>query len=144
MSTTEKEHGPNRQNGEQEMTVGCHIVEIPELGYGDPDAKISLANKLESGELYEPAVSRGVEIIRSGECMAGVTDPDDGCIDGRQALYLLYPSLGTEGGFTEIDVTNPFEHKRAKVAGGGYITALVMKLALDPHITHVNIDLEGV
>ena len=132
-----------RTDGEREMTT-YEVVEISPLGYGDADAKISLKKKQENGDLYQPAIERGAEVIRNGESMASITDIDDGCIDGRKALMLLFPSLNVDGDFKEIDITDPYEHKRAKVAGGGYMTSLVMKLALDPHITNIDEDLEGV
>ncbi len=127
--------------GEGERAMQYVISEIAELGYGDPNAHISPDRKLRSGELSLEAVEAAAEIIKSGECMAPITKEDDGCIDGRQALSLLYPDSGR---LVKVDVDNPFKHKRAKVSGGGYITALAMKLALDPHVIDINGDLIGV
>lgn len=76
--------------------------------------------------------------------MVEITESDDGCIDGRPAVNLIMPSTDTVGNFEETAIENPYEHIRAKVAGGGYLTSLAMKLALDPHITHINEDLKGV
>lgn len=144
MHKNQEQHEPTQVGGERQMMTMYSVTELAPLGYGMPDAKISLHKKLENGDLHEPAVEKGAEIIAGGECMADLTDTDDGCIDGRQALYLLYPSNGADGDFEEIDITDPFDHKRAKVSGGGYMTSLVMKLALDPHVTNINEDLEGV
>lgn len=134
----------NHSDGERRDMTQYHVEEVQPLGYGNPDADISLDRKLENGDLHPPAVEKGAEIIGGGECMTAITDPDDGCIDGRIALMLLFPSLRAQGDFEEVDITDPYEHKRAKVAGGGYMTAQVMKLALDPHITNIDEDLEGV
>lgn len=141
----ESEHEPHSQpDGERREMTKYEVAEMPPLGYGNPDAKISLKKKQENGELHQPAVEKAAEVIRNGESMASITDADDGCIDGRKALMLLFPSLNVDGDFKEIDITDSYEHKRAKVAGGGYMTSLVMKLALDPHITNIDEDLEGV
>ncbi len=120
--------------------INYSVTELPPLGYGNADASISLTKKLERDQLDEAVVNRGAEIINEGSCMADITEGDDGCIDGRHSLKLLYV-LRDE--FHEVDVTDPFTHKRAKVAGGGYMTSLMMKLALDPEVTTINEDITG-
>lgn len=116
-------------NGERQMQK-CYVQEINPLGFGNSKAKISYTKKIEQDPYFESIAKVAVEIIRSGDCMRQITDKDDGCIDGRKANKMLY-LLGIEGeGFNEVDIINPAEHKRAKVAGGGYMTSLVMKLAL--------------
>lgn len=120
------------------------VTEMDSMGYGNPEAKISYRRSVENGEFPAAVLEKAAEIIRDGSCVVPITDDDDGCIDGRLALTLVFPQ-GIEGeDFNEVEVTDPLKHKRAKVAGGGYITALAMKLALDPHVTTVDEDLQGV
>lgn len=133
----------NYSFGEKREMVQYKIEEIPPLGFGNSQAGISLDKKLEIGELSSEHIEVAAEIIKSGESMADITDFDDGCIDGRAALRLIHAAGSDDEQFTELDISNPFEHKRAKVAGGGYMTALSMKLALDPEITVINEDLRG-
>lgn len=115
------------------------------MGYGNPDAKISLARKLERGEVRTEVVDTAVEIVASSEGMKPITETDDGCIDGRLAEALYYPTESeAKEPFLVTNIEEPAKHKRPKVAGGGYITALTMKLALDPEVTTVNEDIKGV
>ena len=127
------------RNGERVGTV-YKVTEINPLGYGNPEAKISYKKKIESGEFRSEIVDRGAEIILGGSCMTDVNDKDDGCIDGRLTAYVLLPFYGE---FKDLK-TNAAKHNRYKVAGGGYITSLVMKLALDPEVETLDEDLRGV
>lgn len=120
------------------------VKEIAPLGYAGLNGKISYEQKLASGELKKEVADSGAEIIKGGECMKDITDKDDGCIDGRLAIRLLFPN-GIEGeDFNEVEITDALDHHRAKVAGGGYITALAMKLALDGPSGSINQDLQSV
>ncbi len=120
---------PHVNNGENEMRVYT-VMEIDPMGFGNAAAKISYDKKLKSDKDFEARAEVGAEIIKSGECMYDITDRDDGCIDGRKANFLLFP-LGIEGqDYNEVPITNPAEHRRAKVAGGGYITSTIMNIAL--------------
>ena len=122
------------------MATVYKITEIDSLGYGNPEAKISHQKKIDSGEFQEEVIEKGVEIILSGSCMTDINDKDDGCIDGRLTAYVLLPFYGE---FKDLK-TNAAKHNRYKVAGGGYITSLVMKLALDPEVETLDEDLRGV
>lgn len=122
------------------------VVEIASLGYGNPEAKISYKKKLENGEFQPEVIEAGVEVIKSGSCMVDITDPDDGCIDGRLTMHLLMPVRSRdkdEVDFADVE-SHGGHHSRYKVAGGGYITSLVMKLALDPEVKLLDEDLNGV
>ncbi len=115
--------------GENEMRE-YSVTEISPMGFGNPDSKISYDKKKLDSD-FEMKARTSYEIIKSGECMVKITDSDDGCIDGRKANTLLFPR-GIEGkDYNEVAITNPAEHHRAKVAGGGYLTASFMYMALD-------------
>lgn len=110
------------------------VTEIPSLGYGNPDSKISYSKQLESGELTEAVAVRSVEIIKSGEMMKPIDNEDDGCIDGRPTVELLF--INGNGEFSTKMVPNNEGHERSKVAGGGYMTSLAMQRALEqPSVT---------
>ena len=66
------------------------ITEADAMGYGNPDSPISYKKQLETGELRDDVAQYAAELIRSGECMVDITETDDGCIDGRPAISLLY------------------------------------------------------
>ena len=100
------------------------IESIPGPGGGKKDASISYKNY----EQERPELAHAlIEIINSGECVARCTHDDDGCVDGRCVCEIAYPD-GDE--FETISVLDNGDHERAKVAGGGYITALAMLQAL--------------
>lgn len=120
------------------------VTEIAPLGYGNPEAKISYAKKIENGEFTPEVVEKGAEFIQDGLCMVDVTEPDDGCIDGRLTTHVLVPTGTDTFDFDDIETHGVTSHNRYKVAGGGYITSLVMKLALDPEVETIDEDLEGV
>lgn len=136
----DKEH-KEFHNGER-MTNNYKVTEIDSLGYGNPEAKISYKKKIDSGEFQPEVIEKGVEVIKSGECMVDVTDPDDGCIDGRLTTHVLAPTMAGES-FVDTETVDA-NHNRNKVAGGGYITSLVMKLALDPEVESLDEDLSEV
>lgn len=119
---------------EQNETV---VTEISPLGFGS--GSISYEAQRTSGELSAEVDARAAEIILSGDMMHEVTDQDDGCIDGRPAVEVLFINANDE--FTTRPIDNSAEHERAKVAGGGYITALAMKRALDLPSGHIDDDI---
>ncbi len=104
------------------------ITEADAMGYGNPDSPISYKKQLETGELRDDVAQYAAELIRSGECMVDITETDDGCIDGRPAISLLY--VTESGEFYEKPAYEGEGHERAKVAGGGYMTSLAMLHAL--------------
>jgi hypothetical protein len=101
------------------------INEIPAIGYGNSESSISYKKQRESGELSQPVDERAAEIMISGELLVDVNDKDDGCIDGRPSESVLFITESGEFFKTNADNSN---HERAKVAGGGYVTATAMRL----------------
>lgn len=89
---------------QEKLQVAFEAVELPALGYGNPEATISYTKHKENGELTEPVEAAMVEIITSGECLVEVTEKDDGCIDGRPAIRVTYADA--EGNTHEVTV-NP-------------------------------------
>lgn len=118
------------------------VEELGPLGYGNADSKISYQKQHENGELSDEVDARAAEIIQSGEMMRDITDNDDGCIDGRPAVELLY--INQDGEFYTKAIDDAAVHERAKVAGGGYITGLAMKRAIDMAGEHVDDDIKAV
>ncbi|HXH04853.1 MAG TPA: hypothetical protein VNI82_00290 [Candidatus Nitrosotenuis sp.] len=118
------------------------VLEIPALGYGNVESKISREKQLESGELTLETERAASEIILSGECNVPVNDTDDGCIDGRTAVSVEY--VDTMGALREALVAIEDKHERAKIAGGGYMTSLAMQLALHPPAEGIDNVLSGV
>lgn len=116
------------------------VTEIDALGYGNVSSSISYDKQRENGELSAEVDRRAVELIVSGEMMRTITDVDDGCIDGRPADELLY--LDEKGEFSTVPIDDPSTHERAKVAGGGYITGLAMKRAIDTAGVDVEMDMK--
>lgn len=106
------------------------VTELAAPLYGNTEAGISYKKSLESGRISEEVAAKTFEIIRSGECMVPITEKDDGCVDGRPAVSVRFVSV--DGDFVEKPVTNAEEHTRAKVAGGGYLTAWSMRRAEEP------------
>lgn len=100
------------------------IETVPGPGGGKQDATISYKDFEQ--ERPEMALAL-IEIINSGECMVRCTHEDDGCVDGRCVCEIAYPE-GDD--FATVSVEDNGDHERAKVAGGGYITALAMLQAL--------------
>lgn len=125
-----------------EKEASCTVIEVPALGFGNPESKISYTRQRENGELPADVDGRAVEIITSGVAMRFITDTDDGCIDGRPAVELLY--INEQCQFYTKPIEDAAEHERAKVAGGGYITALAMKQALEAAAGHVDADMRSV
>lgn len=123
----EKEH-------EKETTV----TEIAPIGYGNPDSAISYTKQLESGELSPQVDARAAELMTSGELLVPVDERDDGCIDGRPTESVLF--LDDTNEFYERDADN-HNHERAKVAGGGYITATAMRLGVGYKGQSINEDI---
>lgn len=103
---------------------------IPAPGVGNPDSPISMAKYLEGAtpenQKKEIAVSMH-EIIAGGECNVACTHDDDGCLDGRCTSEIAVPN-GQE--FAVVNVEHNKDNERAKLAGGGYTTALAMYVAL--------------
>ena len=106
------------------------VTEIAPLGYGNSESLISYAKQLASGELTAEIAGRAAEVIESGACMKPVDNHDDGCIDGRPTKSLLY--VTQEGRYHETLADNN-NHERAKVAGGGYVTSVAMRLGSSGH-----------
>lgn len=133
---------PNTHSEVKERETMSTVTEIPSLGYGNPDSKISYAKQLESGELTEAVAARAVELIASGEMMKAIDNDDDGCIDGRPTTELLY--INETGEFYTKQVESNEGHERAKVAGGGYMTSLAMQRALEEPSVTLDEDLANV
>jgi hypothetical protein len=98
------------------------ITEIAPIGYGNPESAISYDKQIASGELSQEVDTFAGELMLSGELLVPVANTDDGCIDGRPTESLLLN--GIEKG------ADNHNHERAKVAGGGYITATAMRLGV--------------
>lgn len=124
--------------GDQRFEVVAE--EFGSLGFGNPDATISYDKQLESGELRAGVAVSAVELIKSGECMRSITDRDDGCIDGRCAREIWFAA---EDGEKELPISDPSEHLRAKVAGGGYVTSVAMIAGLASATESIDDDLKG-
>jgi len=112
-----------------------NVAEIPRLGYGNPDAKISYEKQLVSGELLPDVIVKAVEIIKSAECMKTVNGHDDGCIDGRPSQYEISYYIDQH--------PKAINHEHARVAGGGYITSLAMACGQDTLHESADIDLRN-
>lgn len=115
------------QNIETESTVHSVFKEtIPAPGVGNKDSSITVSKYETSDNMRELAADL-YEILRSGECVVPCTHNDDGCIDGRFTSEIKFPA---EGSFETVSVDDNKDNERAKVAGGGYVTALAMLQAL--------------
>jgi hypothetical protein len=110
---------------ETEHEKDLSILEIAPIGYGNPESSISYTKQLESGELSPQVDARATELMHSGQLLVPVDESDDGCIDGRPTESVLFLSDTQE--FYEKDADN-HGHERAKVAGGGYVTATAMRI----------------
>lgn len=133
---------------EKELTYT--ITELPPMGYGNPDSAISYKKKIENGELRGDIDNAAQEHIANGECMVEVHEHDDGCIDGRCSQKVYWTSeelevlrndniplfVNEEGELYSSD-----NHERAKVAGGGYITSLAIRLGVDRRGESIDTDL---
>jgi len=108
---------------EKEPKTLYSVIEIEQpMGYGK--GKISYENYI-SSEVFDPEVEeRFFEIIRDFEAFIEVQESDDGCIDGRWTVELY---VNTDGEF-ELVIADNSNHERPKVAGGGYVTGLAMRL----------------
>lgn len=113
-----------------ELYLETEVIETKPLGYGNPEAAISYVKQKESGELPADVEAAMVEAIMSGECLVEITEPDDGCIDGRTVARITYADAS--GAIHETEATPDDVHERYKLAGGGYMTALAMEFALNP------------
>jgi len=101
------------------------IIEIEPLGFGNSEAKISITERMK--DLLEATmINRQGEIILEGQEFVAVDNKDDGCIDGRIAHLVRFINSAN---FEEQESLADQGHERAKVAGGGYITALAMYIA---------------
>jgi hypothetical protein len=111
---------------EKEHQKETQFKEIPPIGYGNAESKISYTKQLAEKELTPEVDARASELITSGELLVDVDENDDGCIDGRPTESLLL-YVTEQGDFYEKPADNS-NHERAKVAGGGYVTATAMRL----------------
>lgn len=114
-----------------------YVQEVSSMGYGNQDAMISLAKN----PLAPDVAQKSTEFITNGSCMAKITDEDDGCMDGRGAIWVQFPD---KFGRLVEDTVTPGKHLRAKLAGGGYLTSLAMKCALDSRDARVDVELASV
>lgn len=117
------------------------ISEIDAMGYGNDASTISYEKQIASGELSPEVAEYSAELIRGGECMVDITERDDGCIDGRPAVTVLY--VAEDGQFYEKPTYDGEGHERAKVAGGGYMTGLAMQHAIGLRNTAPATDIAG-
>lgn len=109
---------------EKEQTQEITVEHLGRMLYGTEGAAISLDAYRESAE-FDPEIDALFwEIVKSGEAVTAVTDTDDGCIDGRLAVKVMFDGDGK----LRVEVVADAEHQRAKVAGGGYMTGLAMRL----------------
>jgi hypothetical protein len=119
-------------DNEQTQTIMLKET-LPAPGLGDKNSPISKV-KYETNERgetipgHEQLSADLYEIIKSGDCIKTCTHYDDGCLDGRCAVAIAYPTNGQV--FETKAVQNNGDNERAKVAGGGYITGLAMYRAL--------------
>lgn len=121
------------------------ITFLGSLGYGNPDASIGFDKIIERKNIPKEIVDFGRELLTGGECMVDVNRKDDGCMDGRSSAEIVYPSEVSDTGFEQVkvdSVAKVLNHNRYKLAGGGYITAFAMQLALEPEVTELSTDLE--
>lgn len=127
---------------EKEMTV--KVLELSPLGYGSSESKIRYERDTDP-EVMGAMKEATAEFIQSGKGLVDITEKDDGCIDGRTAMSLTY--IDRMGASRTVEVVFDVEeasHERYKVAGGGYITALAMELAVHPPAEDVDTVLRGV
>jgi len=102
---------------------------ISETGLGFGEGSISLAKRLESGEVSDNDVLTAGEIISNDPDVFVPVDidaPDDGCGDGRQAAY-TFRLNPTNGNLEEFNKSR----KRAKLFGGGLVVASSMWRAVN-------------
>jgi hypothetical protein len=127
---------------EKEMTV--KVLELSPLGYGNSESKIRYERDTDP-EVMGAMKEATAEFIKSGKGLVDITEKDDGCIDGRTAMSITY--VDQTGASRTVEVAFDVEetgHERYKVAGGGYITALAMELAVHPPAGGVETVLRGV
>lgn len=101
------------------------VTQLGPLNFGNPEATISY-EKRDNQEILEQINAKTVEIIKNGWAMTDITEPDDGCFDGREAEGLAVQSQDGVVVTKEIDKPN---HERPLVAGGGYANAVVIRIA---------------
>lgn len=128
------------ESKEMIMEKQINVIEVPAMGYGNPDSAISRAKQLESGELSAEVDKSAQEFIVSGEGIVAVQEKDDGCIDGRETSELYI----TEGGEFYTKPADNSNHERAKVAGGGYLTSQAMRLGVGRRGVSMDTDLASV
>lgn len=116
---------------ENDNTLTNRLTEvIPAPGVGNPDSSISMTKYLDQAtyENQKKEIAESMhEIIASGECLVTCSHDDDGCLDGRCTSEIAVPN-GQE--FEVVNVEHNKDNERAKLAGGGYTTALAMYAAL--------------
>jgi hypothetical protein len=92
----------------------------------------------------EGLLERATELLISGECVVPVTEPDDGCIDGRHAVQVSF--LDSHGVFAVHMIDeHGLNHERYKVTGGGALSGIVGEISqgklksgsIDTAITHL-------
>lgn len=114
-------------HSETDVQTTARLIEtIPAPGLGNPESSISKV-KFESTDQQRDMSQYMHEIVKSGECLVPCAHNDDGCIDGRCVNEIAHPKVGT---FDVVSVEHNKDNDRAKLAGGGYITALAMYQAL--------------
>ncbi len=106
---------------EQEPTQKFESVGT--MGYGT-EGKINY----EENKGTEAQAAFVEQFIENGEGLVDVTEKDDGCIDGRKTFLALIK----KGANFVKDKIDALTKQRAKVAGGGYITGLAMRLGIAP------------
>lgn len=100
------------------------VDELERMVYGDESSKISLDKYRDSAEYDAEIDARFWEIIEKAQARVEVTEEDDGCIDGRWTVKVIF----NDGGEVRVSLADNTNHERPKVAGGGYITSLAMRL----------------
>ena len=110
---------------EEKETLEITVEQLERMVYGTEGAAISLDKHNESAEYDAEIDARFWEMVRSGEALVAISENDDGCIDGRWTVKVLF----NENGELQVHVVeNNDGHERAKVSGGGYMTGLAMRL----------------
>lgn len=126
----------------QEMYIETRVIELEPLGFGNPESTIRYERHEDDVELMREMKDATAEIIESGSCVVDVNEADDGCIDGRTAVEVTY--IDMDGIERTVTIEVDEDHERQKVAGGGYITALAMELAIHPPSEGVEVMLQHV
>lgn len=125
----------------EKESIVMTITEHEPLGFGNPDAHISIVEKMKD-PLQSEYIEKTAEFIKTGEFFVAVDKDDDGCIDGRIATLVTFIKDSQTGFVTEPIADEG--HERAKVAGGGYMTALAMYIGAKFNSGSIEEDLAAV